>query len=116
VEVAFQFRKRGKKRMPKTWVVAGKIQDFEEGKGKEVKVQGQAIAIFRIDQKFYGIENACYHQGSPLHDGDVKDCVVTCPAHSWKFRLESGECTRDDSIVMRTYSVKAENDDVLILI
>lgn len=102
--------------MPKEWKKIASVGDIEPGKGKGFKFLGQDIAIFLIDGVYYGIENACYHQGAPLDDGDVKDCVVTCPAHSWKFDLQSGECTRDDSIIMKTYKVKAEGDDLIVLI
>lgn len=102
--------------MPKEWTPIGKTSDLTPEKGKAFKVAGKNIAVFWIDGTYYAIENSCYHQGEPLDKGLVKDCIVTCPAHSWKFDLRSGECTRDDSIIMKTFSIKAEGDDLLVLI
>lgn len=117
VAVAFQLNQlEVRVDMPKQWVPIAKVGEIQEHKGKAFKLQGQDIAVFLVDGQYYGLENACYHQGAPLDDGDVKDCIVTCPAHSWKFDLRNGECTRDDSIVMKTYSVKELEGELLILL
>ncbi|MCB1198440.1 MAG: nitrite reductase small subunit NirD [Deltaproteobacteria bacterium] len=102
--------------MPKQWEKIANVDELIQGKGKAFTIKGKNIAVFWLEEAYYGIENACYHQGAPIDDGDVKDCIVTCPAHSWKFDLKTGECTRDDSIVMKTYPVKVEAGDVKILI
>ena len=45
--------------------VAG-IGDLTEGEGKQVEIEGQSLALFRVDGKFYAIDNTCIHQGGPI--------------------------------------------------
>jgi NAD(P)H-dependent nitrite reductase small subunit len=100
--------------MTKDWIKAATIADFAEKSGLDLKLKGKPVALFKTDEGYFAIENACYHQGAPIHDGFVQDCVVTCPWHSWKFNLKNGECTRDDSLIMRTYKVKVEDQDIFV--
>ena len=44
--------------------VAG-VSDLAEGTGKTVQANGQPIALFRVDGKFYAIHNTCVHRGGP---------------------------------------------------
>src|SRR5258706_7380464 len=38
------------------------------------------------------LADACPHEGYPLSQGLVRDGVLTCKWHNWKFDLTSGEC------------------------
>ena len=38
------------------------------------------------------LADACPHEGYPLSQGVVRDGVLTCKWHNWKFDLASGEC------------------------
>jgi hypothetical protein len=38
------------------------------------------------------LEDRCPHEGYPLSQGVVKDGVLTCKWHNWKFDLATGEC------------------------
>jgi UDP-MurNAc hydroxylase len=40
----------------------------------------------------YRIEKFCPHAGGNLQRADVRDGVITCPVHGWKFRLSDGHC------------------------
>jgi nitrite reductase (NADH) small subunit len=68
-------------------------QDLPEGKGVIVRgPKGEEIALFRIGEKIFALENACPHQGGPLAEGEVKGATVTCPWHAWTFDLLTGAC------------------------
>ena len=38
------------------------------------------------------LEDRCPHEGYPLSEGTVKDGVLTCKWHNWKFELATGAC------------------------
>ena len=67
------------------------------------------IALFRVGDSFYAIDNRCPHEGYPLVQGTVDDasCVLTCQWHNWKFRLDTGENTLGEDHV-RAYRTKQE--------
>jgi len=63
--------------------------------GKVIKRRGKQVALVRVDdERVFAIDNRCPHEGYPLVEGTVKDCVLTCDWHNWKFDLRSGACLR----------------------
>lgn len=68
------------------------IKDLKEGVGKRFIINNVDIAIFLVDKKVYSLSNVCPHQHSALiYDGFLEDEFVVCPAHGWKFNLETGK-------------------------
>lgn len=58
--------------------------------GKLVEANGQTIALFVVDGKYYAIENSCTHVGGPLAEGELEGDVVTCPWHGSRFNVKTG--------------------------
>ncbi|MEX2286153.1 MAG: Rieske (2Fe-2S) protein [Planctomycetaceae bacterium] len=52
------------------------------------------IAVFFHDGHVYAVDNRCPHLGFPLHQGSVKDGILTCHWHEARFDLCNG-CTFD---------------------
>lgn len=68
------------------------IKDLREGFGYRVIINNADIAIFLVDKKVYSLNNVCPHQHSALiYDGFLEGEFVVCPAHGWKFNLETGK-------------------------
>ena len=72
----------------------GGSADFPEGSGVAVVVGGRRLAVFRIGDRFYAVDNLCPHRRFPLHDGIVRELTVRCRTHGSCFRLDSGELVR----------------------
>ena len=70
-----------------------------------VRVAGKQIALFRIEDRFYAVDNRCPHQGYPLAQGTVRDGTLTCDWHNWKFNLDDGRCILRGSEDVRSYPV-----------
>ncbi|EPY32602.1 hypothetical protein AGDE_06345 [Angomonas deanei] len=69
--------------------------ELKEGSRMLVKCGIRNIAVIRHRGSLYAIDNACYHHGGPLLNGDIEDmgghpCIV-CPWHSYRIALDSGE-------------------------
>jgi len=69
----------------------GQIADFPAGKAQVINVDGTAVVINRVDDKFYAVENRCAHLGLPLGANKVEGNIITCPFHSSKFDMCTGE-------------------------
>lgn len=66
------------------------FQDLPEGKGKVVTLSGKKIALFRIEDRCYAINDVCPHQGASLGKGTLKRYVVSCPWHHQQFDVRTG--------------------------
>jgi nitrite reductase/ring-hydroxylating ferredoxin subunit len=82
-------------------VAAGDIPD---GRGRLWRHGDKRIALFRTPVAVYAADNRCPHQGYALKDGDIRDDVLTCAWHNWKFRLDDGKCLFGGENI-RTYPV-----------
>ena len=73
------------------------------------------IALFRsADDEVFALHDKCPHKGGPLSQGLVAGKVVTCPLHSWKIQLESGEAVAPDQGCAKSFAVRLEGDAVWI--
>ena len=95
------------------WIKAASLTDLRE-KPFVLKHAPLQIAVFRIDDKVFAIDNRCPHEGYPLAVGTVSsNCILTCNWHNWKFRLEDGACVVGGDNV-RSYATRLENGAVWI--
>jgi len=94
------------------FVRVAELCDVPVGGGRVIKRDRKQIALMRVDQEqVYAIDNRCPHEGYPLAEGTLKDCVLTCDWHNWKFDLRSGECLRGGEDV-RAYPLRIEDGGV----
>ena len=103
---------------PATFVPVCRLDDIPVLGARVLHRPGEAggnVALFRIaDDRVFAVHDRCPHKGGPLSQGIVHGDTVTCPLHSWKIRLESGEAVTPDVGCTRGFDVKVENGQVLL--
>jgi nitrite reductase (NADH) small subunit len=93
------------------FVSVGRISDFSPGAGKMVDVSGRHVAIFRLGDEFYAIDNLCLHRGGPLCEGMIDDnAVVTCPWHGWSYEIKTGTMVQDPRVGVSKHEVRIDGD------
>ena len=71
------------------------------------------IAIFRTSaDEVFAVHDKCPHKQGPLSQGIVAGRQVTCPLHSWKINLDSGEAQAPDVGCTKSFAAKLENGEV----
>jgi nitrite reductase/ring-hydroxylating ferredoxin subunit len=95
------------------WVRAASVDDIREGGAKLFSYLDKRIALFRTPGGVFASDNRCPHQGYALVRGDVKDGVLTCAWHNWKFELGTGVC-RYGGENIRTYPVEIRQGQVFV--
>jgi len=96
------------------WIPALTLETLEVGESRVISHGRERIALFRPEEgEFYAIDNRCPHEGYPLARGSVRDCVVTCPWHNFKFDLRDGHCVLGDEEV-RVYPLRVRAGTVEI--
>lgn len=79
------------------------------GPGSEDGAQRKQIVLFRLGSgEIHAIDNRCPHEGYPLSTGALKDGILTCEWHNWKFRLCDGVCVLGGENV-RHYPVRVQD-------
>lgn len=73
-----------------TWVRLARLKEIETGKTLAVEHVGTRIALFRIDDRFFAIEDRCSHRGARLSDGKLEGCEIECPLHGARFDVRDG--------------------------
>ncbi len=98
------------------WIKVDAVDDFEA----EVKVyvfEGNPIAVFRLEDGFYAIDDTCSHAEASLAEGEIDDHEVECPLHGALFDIKTGKNLSLPAVVpVRSYPVKVENGELYLQI
>jgi nitrite reductase/ring-hydroxylating ferredoxin subunit/multimeric flavodoxin WrbA len=70
------------------------------------------IAVFNIDEKYYGISNICQHKGGPLSKGLIEGNVVTCPWHGWKYSVVDGKSSHRGGDSVNSYEINIVDNKI----
>ena len=88
----------------------GRISDFTPGQGKMVTVSGRHVALFRLGDEFFAIDNLCLHKAGPLCEGFIDgNDVVTCPWHGWSYEIRTGTLVQDPRVGVSKHDVRIED-------
>ncbi len=99
------------------WLDIGPVMQIAPGHARTMPVQGgEEIAIFHTwEGQFYALVNKCPHKHGPLSQGIVHGTEVTCPLHSWKISLKTGEAQGDDKGCVPTIPIRVDAGRLYLL-
>jgi nitrite reductase (NADH) small subunit/3-phenylpropionate/trans-cinnamate dioxygenase ferredoxin subunit len=83
-----------------------RADELVPGTGKTVEAAGKLIALFLENGQYFAIDDVCPHMGASLGEGLVESGIVTCPWHSWRFRLADGAWADSPRIKIGCYPVR----------
>lgn len=72
------------------WIDVSAENALTEGEHIVVDVDGVDVAVFKLDGKFYAIEDVCTHDGAEIASGERDGDVIICPRHGARFCLKTG--------------------------
>jgi nitrite reductase (NADH) small subunit/3-phenylpropionate/trans-cinnamate dioxygenase ferredoxin subunit len=96
------------------FVQVGHVHDFTPGQGKMVVVNGRHVALFRLGDEFFAIDNLCLHKAGPLCEGQIDNDVVTCPWHGWSYEIKTGTLVQDPRVGVSRHEVKVDEGAVSV--
>jgi len=97
--------------LPELTIIAH-TDEVRPGECKVVSANGLSFALYNVDGRFCLSENRCPHKAGPLGDGDLRENIVKCPWHEWRFNVETGECTKSPEFKIKTFTVFVKNQMV----
>ncbi len=66
------------------------LEELPDGGRARAFVGGHAVALFRVGERIYVLEDRCSHARGPLSEGRLEGGWVVCPWHDARFELETG--------------------------
>jgi len=87
-----------------------RIQEIQEGSAKLVRVKSEEVAVFNYQGQLCAIQNNCPHAGGQLSMGWVEGEYAVCPLHGYKFHLQTGACSLDPNLKVKTFKLVAQGD------
>lgn len=97
------------------FVTVAKFSGLHDGVGVCVEAGGKKLALFRVGDRCFAIDEICSHQNAPLHEGYVEGLEVECPWHASKFSLETGAHRHPPARKgVTSYKTQVVGDDVQV--
>ena len=91
------------------------LDSFSASPVQTVEINGSAVAVFKVDNEFFAIQNRCSHAEASLSEGEVYDCKVECPLHGAEFDLKTGEAlTLPATKPIATYTTEVNENSLLV--
>jgi len=91
--------------------------DLAPGTARCFAVDGHRVALVRVDDDFYAIDDTCSHADYSLSEGDVweDEREIECPKHGSTFSLTTGEPqTLPATQPVPVYKVRVDGNDVVV--
>src|SRR6266513_2000932 len=73
------------------FIKVAEVSDIPPGTAKVVEVQNVEVALFNLEGQIYALDNMCQHAGGPLGEGKIKEDVVICPWHGYRYHIKTGQ-------------------------
>src|SRR3989441_209854 len=96
-------------------VTVANINEFADGKMKQVSANGTEILLARVRGKFHAVGAHCTHYGAPLVEGVLRSGRIVCPWHHACFDITTGDLQEPPALdALPRYEVKIEDDQVMV--
>jgi 3-phenylpropionate/trans-cinnamate dioxygenase ferredoxin subunit len=74
------------------FVAVATVAGFPDPGQRIVEVDDRILALFRVGDDFYCIDDICTHDGGPLAEGKWCDTyAIACPRHGARFDIRTGK-------------------------
>lgn len=95
--------------------VVAELAEFGDSDRLSVDYDNRAVLIFRVEGRYFAVEDLCSHDGQPLTDGPVVGHALECPRHGARFDLRTGKALCMPAIEpIAFYGVRIEGSQVLL--
>ena len=90
------------------------LDALPQGRGRRVCKAGLDLAVFKVGDAVYAIDDSCPHAGGSLANGKVQGTRVTCPVHGLKFELDHACQPSAPTLQVKKYTVHVLDGVVML--
>jgi len=69
------------------------LAELAPGKPVRVELDDLDVAVVKVGDEVFAIEDVCSHADVPLSEGEVDGCTIECELHGSRFDLRTGKPT-----------------------
>ena len=114
------------------FVQVAMVGELQPGGKKRVVLGQEEVLVVNLDGRMVAVQDRCGHMSVSLSGGELEGSVVTCPFHSGRFDLLTGQVVQEANAEalnkrfesmglppvvtqpLRVYEVRVEGEKVLI--
>jgi 3-phenylpropionate/trans-cinnamate dioxygenase ferredoxin component len=98
-----------------SYITVATIEEIKPGERMVVEIGRRWVAVFNVDGEYHAIEDVCTHDGGPLAEGTLIDCVIECPRHGAQFDIRDGRVLAPPALIpVPAYPVRVVNDEIQV--
>jgi toluene monooxygenase system ferredoxin subunit len=90
------------------------LADLWDGEMRGYRVGRTCVLLVRIGEDVRAYADRCPHLGVPLSEGTLEDGVITCRAHGFQFRAETGAGVNPRSARLQPCPVVLEGGEITV--
>lgn len=101
------------------FVDVARLGDLVPGSASRFMVSGTPVAVVRVDDAVYAVDDRCSHADVSLSEGEVEGCFIECWLHGSQFDLRDGTPTclpATEPIATYTVKIEGTGDDARVLV
>jgi 3-phenylpropionate/trans-cinnamate dioxygenase ferredoxin subunit len=97
------------------YVTVGKTSDVAPGTVRVFVVDGLDVAVANVGGRLYAFADVCTHDGGPVAEGELEDCVIECPRHGARFDITTGQVLSMPAVVpLPVYDLKVDGEEIKV--
>jgi len=98
------------------WVETIPVDELNDNEmTRTVLDDGHVIALIRLAENIYALDDTCTHAEASLSEGDIVGKNVRCPLHGAEFEIPTGQVRAFPAVVgVTVYETKIEGNMILV--
>lgn len=96
-----------------------RIADLRDSQPRRIVIDGLPVAVVRIGDEVFAVNDVCSHAEVSLSEGEVAGCQIECWLHGSRFDLRTGDPSGPPAFEpISTYPVQIEGhgDEAIVLV
>lgn len=94
-----------------TWINAARLNEIPADEPLQVNLDGQLIALYRVEGSYYATQDTCTHAKASLSEGFLNGDCIECPLHEARFHIPSGKLISGPACdSLKVFTTKIDTD------
>lgn len=97
------------------FVIVADEGSLKEGETLRAEVDGNVMAIAKVNEQVFAFQEFCTHRFGPLSEGSIHGHQIECPWHRSRFDMQTGKVTQGPAKVdLKMYDVEVKDGKIRV--